>query len=239
MNNQIQKAVEVLNKGGIIIFPTDTAYGIGCRIDKVKSIEKLFKLRKRPYTQATPVLISSTKMAKDYVLQIPKDVESELINKFWPGALTVVFLAKIDKIPSLVRGGGKNIGVRMPNNSIMLEIIEKVGVPLLGPSANFHGEKTPFRIEDVDKNLLKQVDFVVVGECSLKNISTVIDCTTKPWKTLRQGALKIKNLSYKKALLLINTSNNKDVTHEISSQWQPHSFRERSKATYAKIKTSR
>lgn len=189
---EIDKAVQVLNNGGIIIFPTDTAFGIGCRIDDAMAVKRLFKIRRRPPEKATPVLVSSAVMAKDYVLDVPPEVEEKLIEKYWPGALTIILPAKTEKVPSLVRGGGKNIGVRMPNNETILSIIEKVGVPILGPSANFHGEKTAYDFEDLDKELIRLVDFVVPGETNPdKKASTVIDCSINPWKIVREGAVKI------------------------------------------------
>lgn len=191
MTTDINKAVEILNQGGIIIFPTDTAFGIGCRIDNEFAIKRLFKIRKRPVFQATPVLVSSLLMAEDYVDSIQQDVKEKLIDKFWPGALTIVLPSKKDKVPDLVRGGGDNIGVRMPNNQITLEIIKGVGVPILGPSANFHGEKTPYELKELNNELVKLVDYVVSGECELKKPSTVIDCSKTPWEILRQGALKV------------------------------------------------
>lgn len=189
--NKINKAAKVLNNGGIIIFPTDTAFGIGCRIDKPSSIKKLFEIRKRPINQATPVLVGSIEMAREYVNDIPSDVLEKLINVYWPGVLTIILEAKIEKVPKLVRGMSTTIGLRMPNNKNILEVIEKVGVPILGPSANFHGKDTPFNLEDLDSDLLSLVDFVLEGECSIKNASTVIDCTVAPWKILRKGAIDI------------------------------------------------
>ena len=97
----------------------------------------------------------------------------------------------IDKVPQLVRGGGKTIGVRMPNHPIALELIEKVGVPILGPSANFAGEETPYSFESLDPELIKLVDFILPGECSLKQASTVIDCAVGPWRVVREGAVKL------------------------------------------------
>ncbi len=191
MNDQIEKAVEILNQGGIVIFPTDTAFGVGCRIDNEESVKRLFKIRNRPYSQATPVLVESVSMAQDYVSKIQEEVIKKLINPYWPGALTIVLECKKNKVPYLVRGGGETLGVRMPNNPTMLEIIKKVKVPILGPSANFHGEKTPFKYEDLDSKLIKLVDYVVKGECRLKKPSTVIDCSKTPWKILRRGAVRI------------------------------------------------
>lgn len=188
----IKKAIEVLKNGGIVIFPTDTAFGIGCRIDDEKAIRRLFDIRKRPLTQATPVLVSDLGMAKKYAAT-PEYVIERLIKLYWPGALTIVLPCKIEKVPTFVRGGGSNIGIRTPNHPVALEIIKGVGVPILGPSANFHGEKTPYRFEDLDKKLIKLVDYVIFGECTLKQQSTVIDCSVKPWKIIRQGAIRIQS----------------------------------------------
>src|SRR3989344_4845508 len=125
MKAYIKDAIKVLRDGGIVIFPTDTAFGIGCRIDDEKAIEKLFRIRQRPKDQATPVLVDSLEMAKDYLSPIPKDVIDELIKPYWPGGLTIVLPCRIDKVPKLVRGGGKTIGVRIPDNPVILEIIKR------------------------------------------------------------------------------------------------------------------
>jgi L-threonylcarbamoyladenylate synthase len=192
MNKQVSEAVKVLNQGGIIIFPTDTAFGIGCRIDNEEAIQKLFEIRKRPTTQATPILVNGLEMVREYVAEIARDVIENLINPFWPGALTIVLKAKLDKVPFLVRGGSETVGVRMPNNEIIQDIVNKVGVPILGPSANFNGEATPFEFKDLDLRLISLVDYVVQGECSVRKASTVVDCTKTPWKILRQGAITVK-----------------------------------------------
>ncbi len=196
MEDSIQKvisdAITVLKNGGIAVFPTDTAFGIGCRIDDEKAVKKLFKIRKRPETQATPVLVSSQKMAEKYLGLIPKEIEEKLISKYWPGALTIILPCKKEKVPELVRGKGATLGVRMPNNETTLGIIQGLGVPMLGPSANFHGEKTPYSLEEVDPELLKLVDVVVPGECAVKQASTVIDCSVDHWKMVREGAIKLQ-----------------------------------------------
>lgn len=192
MQDNIKKAIQILKDGGIVIFPTDTAFGIGCKIDDGKAIERLFKIRKRPVTQATPVLVDSVKMAQEYLLPIPKDVADKLIKPYWPGALTIILPCKIDRVPELVRGGEDTLGVRIPNHNVIRAIIRGVGAPVLGPSANFHGERTPYRFEDLDKELVKLVDYVVPGECTLAQQSTVINCSKKPWKIIRAGEVQIK-----------------------------------------------
>src|SRR5690348_10879973 len=104
--DDVAKAIEVLKDGGIVIFPTDTAFGIGCRIDDEDAVKRLFTIRKRPETKAVPVLVSSLHMAQKYVQEVPQDVIEKLIKPFWPGALTIVLSCKKEMIPDLVRGGG-------------------------------------------------------------------------------------------------------------------------------------
>ena len=189
--DNISTAVGGINKGGIVIFPTDTAFGIGCRIDNKDAIERLFELRKRPADKAVPVLVSSIEMAEQYVNKIEPEVRN-LMKKYWPGGLTIVLKCKKDRVPSRVRGGRDTIGVRIPNNKETIELITKVGVPVLGPSANFSGGATPFEVSQLDPELVSQVDFVLPGSCSLKQASTVIDCSVEPWKVLREGAVKVE-----------------------------------------------
>ncbi len=189
--DEVKDAIDVLKDGGIVIFPTDTAFGIGCRIDDEKAVERLFKIRKRPPTQATPVLINSLEMVTEYIQKIPRDVQKELIEKYWPGALTIVLPCKTEKVPNLVRGGGETLGIRMPNHKMTLLLIEGVGVPVLGPSANFYGKETPYEFKNLDPELLKLVDLVVEGETQTGKTSTVIDVSKKPWKVLREGAIKL------------------------------------------------
>ena len=189
MNDYITKAIEIVKDGGIIIFPTDTAFGMGCRIDNKEAVEKLFSVRKRPPTQATPVLCSSLQMVKEYVADIDQKVEEELMLPYWPGALTIVLPAQVKRVPELVRGGGISIGVRIPNHEIPLAIIGALGVPIIGTSANFHGEPTPYHTAEIDPKLIYLTDYLVPGVTTLKKESTVIDCSDGDWDILRQGAI--------------------------------------------------
>mgnify|MGYP001584569713 CR=1 FL=1 len=191
MNKNLNKTVEVLKRGGIVIFPTDTAFGIGCRIDDVRAVERLFDIRKRPKEKAVPILASSIRMIEEYVRAFGPDVR-KLMRRYWPGGLTLVLPANLEKVPSLIRGGGNTIGIRIPNQEDLLKVIYEVGVPILGPSANFPGGKTPFVMSDLDPDLVRQVDFVLPGRCKIKKPSTVLDVTKKPWKIIREGAVRLE-----------------------------------------------
>lgn len=175
-----------LHKGGIIIFPTDTAFGIGCRIDRPTAVDRLFTIRKRPVSQAMPVLVSSMEMALSY-LESPSDIVRRFMKQYWPGGLTVIARCKKNLVYSPIRGGGDTVGLRMPDHPAILKIIEEAGVPILGPSANFHGDPTPYSIGDLNPELVKLVDMVVPGQCKTKQASTVIDCSVTPYKIIRQG----------------------------------------------------
>ena len=188
MKSTITKAIEILKAGGVVIYPTDTAFGIGCRIDDERAVDRLFEIRKRPRPQATPVLVASKETALAY-LSSPSEIVRRLMKEYWPGALTIVAPAKLELVYSPIRGSGDTIGLRMPDHPVTLSIIEGVGVPILGPSANFHGEPTPYRFEDLDPALVKLVDYVVSGECTIKQASTVIDCSVEPYRIIRQGAV--------------------------------------------------
>lgn len=187
-NEKLRSAVKIIKNGGLVIFPTDTAFGIGCRMDDQKAVARLFKIRKRPEAQATPVLVNSGEMAQKYLQPLDKKAKA-LMRDYWPGALTLILPCQTEKVISMVRGGGQTLGVRMPRHDIPLAIIYSINVPILGPSANFHGEPTPYEFADLDPKLIELVDLVIPGECSLKKPSTVLDCSVKPWKIIRQGAV--------------------------------------------------
>ena len=187
----LNQAIKVLKEGGIVIFPTDTAYGIGCRMDDEKAIRRLFDLRRRPPVQAVPVLVDSITQAEKYLVPPLPDNVRHLMKRYWPGALTVIYPCSTSKVPELVRGGGTTLGVRMPNHEIALSLIKGIGVPLLGPSANFHGRATPYSFADLDRELVKLVNYVIKGECRLREASTVVDCSKRQWRVIRQGAVVV------------------------------------------------
>src|SRR5690348_11073893 len=102
MNEHILKAITILQQGGVIIFPTDTAFGIGCRIDNETAIRRIASIKKRPEGKAMPVLVSSLKMAEPYLQPVSSEVIEQLIKPYWPGALTIVLPCRTEKVPELV-----------------------------------------------------------------------------------------------------------------------------------------
>lgn len=189
--NEIEEAIKIIKQGGIVIFPTDTAFGIGCRIDDEKAVKRLFDIRRRPLTQAATALFDTVERVREFVLPFSLEVEN-LMKEHWPGGLTIILPCQTSKVPNLVRGGGNNLGVRIPDHEVVWQLVKGVDVPILGPSANFHGEKTPYKFEELDKHLLKLVDFVLEGKTKGGQLpSTVVDCTDTHWKIVRQGTIRV------------------------------------------------
>jgi L-threonylcarbamoyladenylate synthase len=189
-NEAVEKAIEYLKKGKVGIFPTDTAFGIGCRMDDDKAVKRVYQIRNRSKEKALLVLVSSVKMAEKYVF-INDEVRKELIEKYWPGALTIILKCKPEKVSNMVTANTNTLAVRLPDHEVLKKIIEDVGVPVVAPSANFSGKPTPFELSEIDERLKSKVDFILPGVCTIKGVSTIIDCTKKPWKIVREGVARI------------------------------------------------
>lgn len=171
---ELNKAVDVLKNGGVIIFPTDTVFGIGCKWDNPDAIARIRNIKSS--TQNFPILISSISQAHAIGKITPQALH--LINKYWPGGLTILVKNRITD---------QKVGIRMPASDYVKYIIEKLGAPIIGTSANFHGEPAPIKSTDLDPRLIKLADYVVEGECEDGEESTVVDSTVLPIKILRQG----------------------------------------------------
>lgn len=188
--NRLQDVIGRLKNGKVGIFPTDTAFGIGCRMDNKESVKKIYTIRNRHTEKSLLILVSSVEMAKKYV-NIENEVYEKLVKKYWPGGLTIIFPCKKGKVLPVVNAGGETLAVRLPNHPLLQKIINEVGVPLVAPSANFSGESTPLAFSDINPVLMQKVDFIMNGVCTMKGISTIIDVTSKPWKIIREGVVNL------------------------------------------------
>ena len=183
--------VEILNRGGVVAFPTDTVYGLAVRYDLKEAILKMKEAKQRPETKPFPMMVSS-KAQIDRVA-VTDARSQKLIDQWMPGALTLVF-KKRPEIDELVTNGFPTIGIRMPDDDFVLEIINRVGVPLLVPSANLSGQPSCTTSEEVLKQLDGRIDAVVLGESGASTASTVCDTTGDELKILRQGPIKLEDL---------------------------------------------
>lgn len=192
--SELNKIKEILDNDGVIIFPTDTVYGIACNCFSEKAIKKVFDIKKRPENKPINVLSNSLDKIK-LVSRNINEKEEFLINKYMPGALTII-LDKNEKVSDILTAGLDTIGVRIPKNNISLRILENVSYPLATTSANISGDSAGIKITDFLKEFDGVVDAIIDGgETDLKVASTIVRVESgNKLKIIREGTLKIKEM---------------------------------------------
>jgi len=183
---EISKIVETLKRGKVIIYPTDTVYGLGVNALDSEAVYKIFRIKKRPLNQALPIAVSGLKMAQSLVNITEK--AKRLIEAFWPGALTII-LEKTSIIPEIVTGGKIGVGLRAPNHPVPLTIVEMLNVPIIATSANIHGEINPVNVNEVSDQLGKIVDLIIDGGMVSGTPSTIINMLKEPPIIIRKGII--------------------------------------------------
>ena len=192
--SELNKIKEILDNDGVIIFPTDTVYGIACNCFNEKAIKKVFDIKKRPENKPINVLSNNLDKIK-LVSRNINEKEEFLINKYMPGALTII-LDKNEKVSDILTAGLDTIGVRIPKNNISLRILENVSYPLATTSANISGDSAGIKISDFLKEFDGVVDAIIDGgETDLKVASTIVRVESdNKLKIIREGTLKIKEM---------------------------------------------
>ena len=188
----IEEAGKVIRNGGTVAFPTETVYGLGANALDDEAVRKIFIAKGRP--QDNPLIIHvSTKEISELVKDVP-EVAQKIIDKFWPGPLTVI-LEKKDIIPNVTSANLNTIGIRMPNSEIALKLIELEERPIAAPSANISGRPSPTEVERCVEDLNGRVDYIIGGESSDIGVeSTIVDCTVNPPLVLRPGGITLEML---------------------------------------------
>jgi L-threonylcarbamoyladenylate synthase len=185
--NSLEQAVEILKKNGIIIFPTETTYGIGCRLGSEVAIKRLYQIKKREADKPTSIVVENLEQAKIYA-QLSYQAE-KLAQHFWPGPLTLV-LPATSRVPDLIKKEG-TIGLRQPSHSVLLALLKNLGEPLLAPSANFAGQPAPNELNSVDSRLVAMVDYVVDAPTGGQKPSTVLELSDDKMTFLREGPISL------------------------------------------------
>ena len=176
--DQINQAVEVLKNGGVIAYPTDTVYGIGCDVLNEKAVRRVFEIKGRDFSKPLSIACADLKMVKKYIKKCSNF--DAIASKLLPGPYTIL-LPKDELISDPITAGSDLVGVRVPNHKLCLSIIKKFGQPIITTSANLSGQPD---IIKYDKIILP-VDYIVHGKCKHNKPSTVIDLANK--KILRRG----------------------------------------------------
>lgn len=191
---QVDKAVEILKVGGVVAFPTDTVYGLGGDVFNIEVAERIYKLKRRPRHLPLPVLLAdSTQTA--FVAESVSGIACFLMERFWPGGLTLV-LPKNSSIPDIITAGSSKIAVRVPDHIVPVSIIRGLGGPIIGTSANVSDRPSPVTAEEVEQQLGSQVDLIIdKGKRPGGLESTVVDVAGDTPIILRHGVISEEDIN--------------------------------------------
>ncbi len=181
----IEKAADIIKNSGLVAFPTETVYGLGANALDADASKKIYEAKGRPSDNPLIAHIAALDTL-DEIVEDVSDVAKKLIDKFWPGPMTLIFNKK-PNVPDSTTGGLDTLAVRFPSNKVAMELIKKSGVPIAAPSANTSGKPSPTKGEHVIEDLDGKVDMILDGgEVGLGLESTIIDVIDKP-TILRPG----------------------------------------------------
>ncbi len=182
-----------LKAGKVIAMPTDTVYGIAALMKIPAAIERIYSIKKRPRNKPLVIFVKDPHDVEDFVEELPP-FGIDLMEEFWPGALTIIFVAG-EGIPKEVMAGLDTIGVRMPDAELVLELLRKLKEPLAVTSANISGKKDLVSAAEVERELGNELDYILEGEIkNSKGVSTIVDVTGDHPTIFRPGVIKKKQL---------------------------------------------
>lgn len=187
--NDKKKVIEILKNSGIVAFPTDTVFGLGCVINK-EAISKIYEAKGRSFDKPLPMMCNGLKMIES-VANVSEDAE-KIINKFVPGALTLIFNKKAH-IEDYVTNGKPTIGIRVPDDEWILDLINELNEPILVTSANLSDTGSLLKWEDVYAQLNNKIDAIVCSDATGQTSSTIIDVTNEV-KLLREGPITLDKI---------------------------------------------
>ncbi|HVP41140.1 MAG TPA: L-threonylcarbamoyladenylate synthase [Candidatus Krumholzibacteriaceae bacterium] len=187
----IKEAARIIAEGGIIVYPTDTVYGLGCNPFNEEAVRKIFRIKGKR-TKPLPILASNVKEIEKIALTTDRTLK--FAEKFWPGPLTMV-LPKKPSLPSLVTRDLNSVAVRVPNHKVAFELIRTSGGLLVGTSANKTGKKPSRTAQEAAKQIGKKVDLIIDdGPTPIGASSTIIDLTQEELRIVRQGPIRLEDI---------------------------------------------
>lgn len=186
----IEKIVNELEKGNLVITPTDTIYGIMGDATNEKTINKIYQIKNRPFNKPLIILMDSYNMIKEYTKNITTE-EEILIKEFMPGLVTII-LEKNEKINNLITANTSYVGIRIPDNQELLEIIKKLGRPIISTSANISDEEVITNIKQLDEKLKNNISYIYDGGEIKSRSSIIVKFDNHKIIILRKGILTNK-----------------------------------------------
>lgn len=187
---QEERIISELKKGNLVIMPTDTVYGIVADATKEETIKKVFEAKERSFNKPLLVLVSDKKMLEKVVSEISPKTE-EIISKYWPGPLTILFPKK-EKVLDILTASSPYIAVRMPNDERLLNIIRKVNRPLISTSANITSKETITEVSQIEDKMQEKISYILDGGVVKNEASTIIKIENDKIEILRSGFLADK-----------------------------------------------
>ncbi|MBD3407869.1 MAG: threonylcarbamoyl-AMP synthase [Candidatus Lokiarchaeota archaeon] len=192
-DDAIEKGVEVLQNGGIVVYPTDTSYGIACDPRNEDAISRLLAIKQRDAGMGVPLLFSDLDQCEKYADM--GSLEKVLARLFWPGMLTMV-VTPIDSLPSHITGNRTSLAIRIPNHPVPRGLAKGLGAPIVGTSANRTGGPSPFIVDTAREQLGDEVDlYIDCGPSESEKNSTIIGVEDGSIKVYREGQLSISEMS--------------------------------------------
>jgi L-threonylcarbamoyladenylate synthase len=189
----LQKAIKVLEKGGVVAFPTETFYGLGVKYDNEDALKRLYEIKKRPQDKAIPLIVGSIREVHILAAEVP-ELAFELMKRYWPGPLTIVLKAK-DRLSEYITAGTGKVAVRVPGESVALDIVRRTGFPITATSANPSGSPPADSPQEVLKYFAEELDLIIDGgRTHGYEPSTIVEVVDDNIKLLRKGILKKINL---------------------------------------------
>jgi L-threonylcarbamoyladenylate synthase len=190
---EIQKAAQIIQEGGLVAFPTETVYGLGADALNPYAVAEIFEVKNRPQFDPLIVHVADMRQADILVQKFP-DKALKLVEKFWPGPLTIV-LPKSPLVPDIVTSSLPTVAIRVPNHPMALELIRESGRPIAAPSANLFGQVSPTTAEHVRKWLGNKIGMILDGgPCAIGLESTVVSFVEKEPILLRPGGVALEEI---------------------------------------------
>ena len=191
--SELDKAFAALDSGGVVVFPTDTLYGLGADVFSLPALQRIFAIKGRPAELALPVLVAGLDQVESVALPMSNQAQ-ELAERFWPGPLTLV-MRRSPELPDLVTGGADTVAVRMPAHRIPLALARRLGRPITGTSANLSGQPDLLDLDSIENQLGNLVDYIIrSGPPPEGTGSTVVDITRNEPRLLREGAISLQEI---------------------------------------------
>ncbi|HKQ57414.1 MAG TPA: L-threonylcarbamoyladenylate synthase [Candidatus Eisenbacteria bacterium] len=185
------EAAETVLRGGVIAFPTDTLYGLGCSLFDVSAVEMVARLKRRDLSLAVISLIPEPRQVYGLAGEV-NDTAERLIARFWPGPLSLIFRAS-PIVPPRVRGAGGTVALRCPRHTLSERLLDRIGGPVVSSSANLSGQRPAETAEEVLRIFGNQIDLVIDGGPCQGLPSTLVDVSGSVPRLLRRGAIDVRS----------------------------------------------